>query len=407
MDQTLLNTELVAAGAAGAAEAAGVETSVKEYTTFDDMGLPDGLLRGIYAFGFEKPSKIQSKAIVPMMEGRDLIAQAQSGTGKTGSFVIGSLAHFNPEILKPQVLILVHVRELAQQIANVAKAIGSPMKVNVLCAVGGNSLRDDIKSLESGAQFIVGTPGRIYDLVNRNVLDRSEIRVLIMDEADQMLEDLFYKQVMCILEKGFPQTTKVALFSATMPETVIEVANKILNNPVRILIPPTSVRLEGIQQFYVVLQREDHKFECICDLYKHLNITQAVIFCNKRQKAEMLAEKMSAQGYPITCLHGELEKNERSRRMEQFTRGNTRVMIATDIIARGIDVQQISLVINYELPSNRENYVHRIGRAGRYGRKGTTINLLLPEEEEMMTDICDHYGMKLEPLPNDLSKLSV
>lgn len=375
--------------------------------SFDDMGLPDDLLRGIYQHGFERPSQIQSKAIVPMVQGRDILAQAQSGTGKTGTFVIGSLAHLDPTLKKPQVLILVHVRELAQQIAKVAAAIGAVMKVKVLCAVGGNSLREDIRALEEGAQFIVGTPGRIYDLVNRNVLDRNEVRMLIMDEADQMLEDLFYKQVMCILEKGFPEKTKVALFSATMPETVVAVADKILSDPVRILIPPTAVRLEGIQQFYINLDREDHKFECICDLYKHLNITQAVIFCNKRQKAEMLAEKMAAQGYPITCLHGELEKGERARRMQQFINGSTRVMIATDIIARGIDVQQISLVINYELPPNTENYVHRIGRAGRYGRKGTTINLLIPEEEGMMNEIATLYGMELKAFPNDVSNLAM
>jgi translation initiation factor 4A len=380
-------------------------SDLKIYNAFYEMNLPENLLRGIFAHGFEKPSAIQSKGIMPISEGRDLLAQAQSGTGKTGTFVIGSLSRVDEKLKKPQVLVLVHVRELAQQIAKVAAALGEKMGVQVLCAVGGNPLRDDIRMLENGCQFIVGTPGRVYDLVNRNALDRSEIRVLVMDEADQMLEDLFYKQVMCILEKGFPEKTRVALFSATMPEQVIEVANKILNDPVRILIPPDSVRLDGIQQFYVNLDREDHKFECICDLYKNLNISQAVIFCNKRQKAEVLAEKMSAQGYPVTCLHGELEKPERTRRMKQFIAGQTRVMIATDIIARGIDVQQISLVINYELPTNRENYVHRIGRAGRYGRKGTTINLLLPEEESMMTDICEHYSMKVANLPEDISKL--
>jgi translation initiation factor 4A len=378
---------------------------VKLYEEFDQMNLPENLLRGVYAYGFEKPSAIQQKGIVPIAEGRDVLAQAQSGTGKTGTFVIGSLSRVDEAIKKPQVLVLVHVRELAQQIEKVAKALGSFMNLQVLCAVGGNPLRDDIRQLEGGAQFIVGTPGRVFDLVNRNVLDRSEIRVLIMDEADQMLEDLFYKQVMCILEKGFPEKTRVALFSATMPEQVVEVANKILNDPVRVLIKPAAVRLEGIQQFFVPLDREDHKFECICDLYKNLNISQAVIFCNKRQKAEMLAERMTAQGYPVTCLHGELEKPERTRRMKQFIEGSTRVMVATDIIARGIDVQQISLVINYELPTNRENYVHRIGRAGRFGRKGTTINMLLPEEEGMMKDISEHYDMKVVPLPDSISNL--
>lgn len=378
---------------------------VTEIEAFEDMELSEDLLRGIYAHGFEKPSKIQQKGIKPMRDGRDILAQAQSGTGKTGTFVIGSLSHVDPKIPRPQVLVLVHTHELADQIGKVASKIGSKMGLKVLIAIGGSSIKDDLNALDNGAQFIVGTPGRVFDLVNRNKLDRSHIQFLIMDEADHMLEDLFYKQVMCILEKGFPQTTKVALFSATMPPHVLEVAEKILSNPVRILIPPTEVRLDGIQQFFIGLDREDHKFECICDLYKNLNIVQAVIFCNKKQKADWLAEKMTAQGYPVSCIHGELERSERRKRMDEFKSGMTRVMVATDIIARGIDVQQLSLVINYELPVNRENYVHRIGRAGRYGRKGTTINLLLPEENTLMTDICEYYGMKVEELPAELNKI--
>jgi translation initiation factor 4A len=375
--------------------------------SFDDMSLKDDLLRGIYAFGFEKPSGIQSKAILPMSTGRDILAQAQSGTGKTGTFVIGSLSRVDPAIKAPQVLIMVHTHELAQQIAKVATAIGSHMKLQVLCAVGGSQVRDNIRALEQGVQFIVGTPGRIYDLVNRDVLDRRNIRVLILDEADQMLEDLFYKQVMCILEKGFPETSQVALFSATMAPEVVAVANKILRDPIRILINSEEVPLDGIRQFFIELGREDHKFECICDLYKHLNITQALIFCNKRQKAEMLTEKMSAQGYPVSCIHGEMEKTERTRRLEMFRSGSTRVLVSTDLLARGIDVQQVSLVINYELPTTRENYIHRIGRCGRFGRKGTAINLILPEEEGMMKDLCTTYGVKMENLPEDLSKIMV
>lgn len=377
------------------------------YNTFDEMNLSENLVRGVYGYGFEKPSAIQSKGIVPIAQGRDIIAQAQSGTGKTGTFVIGSLTHIDPTLPKPQVLVLVHVRELAKQVCDVARQIGSKMGLKAHWCAGGNPVHEDIRALDAGAQFVVGTPGRIYDLISRNNLDRSHIKVLIMDEADQMLEDLFYKQVMCILECGFPSFTKVALFSATMPPTVVEVANKILNDPVRILIPPTAVRLDGIQQFYVPLDREDHKFDCLCDLYKHLNVTQAVIFCNRREKAEQLTSQMSAQGFPITCIHGELEKSERSRRMAQFLEGHTRILISTDMLARGIDVQQISMVLNYELPRTLSTYVHRIGRAGRYGRKGTTINLLGPDEETLMKEIADHYGMSIKPLPNDLSCLSL
>jgi translation initiation factor 4A len=383
-----------------------VETNdVVETTSFNDMALKEDLLRGIYAYGYEKPSKIQQKGIVPMVKGRDILAQAQSGTGKTGTFVIGSLSHVDVKLNKPQVLILVHTHELADQIYTVAKAIGFKMKLKPLLAVGGRNVKEDIKELEDGIHYVVGTPGRVYDLINRGALPLDDIKWIIMDEADHMLEDLFYKQVVAILSKGFPETTKVALFSATMVPSVISVAEKILNNPVRILIPPTEVRLEGIQQYYVGLEREDFKFECICDLYKNLNITQAVIFCNKKQKAEMLKDKMEMLGYPISCIHGDLDKNERKKRMEDFKNGDTRVMIATDIIARGIDIQQLSLVINYELPQNRENYIHRIGRAGRYGRKGTTINLLLKEESELMDNICSYYGIKINELPSNLKEL--
>lgn len=379
-----------------------------EYDSFDTMGLNENLLRGVYAVGFERPSKIQSKGIVPMVQGRDLLAQAQSGTGKTGTFVIGSLSRIDPSVPKPQILVLVHVRELAKQIADAASAIGSFMGVKVLCATGGNQLRDDIRSLENGAQFIVGTPGRVYDLINRQVLDRQNIRVLIMDEADQMLEDLFYEQVMAILNMGFPDSTQVALLSATMPTEVVAVAEKILRNPAKILIEDSDqVKLEGINQYVILLEREDWKFECICDLYKNLNITQALIFCNKRQKAEVLAEKMSAQGFPVTCIHGEMDKKERDRRLLDFRQGNSRVLISTDLLARGIDVQQVSLVINYELPASSENYIHRIGRSGRFGRKGTAINLILPEEETARKDLERKYSCFMKELPEDLTRLSM
>jgi translation initiation factor 4A len=383
-------------------------SSVSVVNSFDAMGLDEKLLRGIYGYGFERPSAIQSKGVVPMVQGRDLLAQAQSGTGKTGTFVIGSVSRIDPTLKKPQVLVLTHVRELAQQTAKVASAIGEYIGLKVLCATGGNNLREDIRALEGGAQFIVGTPGRIFDLAERNALDRSQIRVLILDEADQMLEDLFYEQVMCILNKGFPETTQVALFSATLPPEVIAVAEKILRDPVRILIEDSAeVKLRGIEQYSILIEREDWKSECIYDLYKNLNITQALIFCNKRQKAEQLAEKMAAQGFPVSCIHGEMEKKERDRRLQDFRSGNARVLISTDLLARGIDVQQVSLVINYELPLSPENYIHRIGRCGRFGRKGTAINLLLPDEMPSAKELERIYGCTMSSLPQDLSKIAL
>ena len=382
-------------------------SEVKIYKSFDEMGIPENLLRGIYSYGYELPSKIQQLAIVPIKDKNDILAQAQSGTGKTCAFTVGSMSVMDPTLMKPQVMILAPTQELAKQIYNVAKALGTYLPISCYSATGGSPIRDDVKAIENGAQFIVGTPGRIFDLINRRVLHTEHIRCLIMDEADQMLEDRFYKQVMCILEMGFPKTTKVALFSATMPQEVIDVANKLLQNPVRILIPPEDVTLDGIKQFCVLLEKEDWKYDVLCDIYKQLNINQAIIYCNKRQRAEWLASKLSADGYPLSCIHGEMDNDERRRRMEEFRTGKIRVLISTDLLARGIDIQQISLVINFELPINRENYIHRIGRSGRYGRKGVAINLLCPSELKIRTEIESHYTTTMVDLPEDLSLIEL
>ena len=226
-----------------------------------------------------------------------------------------------------------------------------------------------------------------------------------MDEADQMLENKFREQVMCILELGFPKETQVALFSATMPPEVIEVANKLLSNPVRILVPPEEVTLVGIQQYSVPLQKDEWKFDALCDIYSQLNINQAIIYCNKRQRVEWLADKMGSQQFPVSYIHGEMEVGERKRRMAEFRNGSCRVLISTDLLARGIDVQQVSLVINFELPSQKENYIHRIGRSGRFGRKGVAINLIGPDELTMIKEIESHYATKIIDLPEDLSKI--
>jgi translation initiation factor 4A len=382
-------------------------SSVKEYKSFDDMNLSQDLLRGIYGYGFEKPSEIQQKGIMPIASGLDLIAQAQSGTGKTGTFTIGSLARVDPAIKQVQVLCLVPTRELAQQIQIVASQIGNAMGIQAYAAMGKTPLREDMRALQKGCQFLVGTPGRIYDLMNRKYFQTDYMKVIIVDEADQMLENRFREQLQCILSLGFPSTARCALFSATMSDEVVEFAEKLLDKPVRILIPPEQVKLEGIRQFRVDLEREDWKFEVLLDLYKHLNITQALIYCNKRQKAEWLAEKMTTAGFPITCIHGDMEVRDRMDRMTSFRKGDTRVMISTDLLARGIDVQQVSLVINYEIPQQIENYIHRIGRSGRYGRKGTAINLISGEDARSLKEIQDMYKVEIDMLPQDLSKISL
>ena len=382
---------------------------VKVYSKFDSMDLSEELLRGVYAMGFEKPSAIQQRAIVPMKEGRDVLAQAQSGTGKTGTFLIGACTRVDPALKKVQVLIMVPVRELAQQIQNVATSLTRYMNngvgLQVYAATGGPPLRDDVRAINKGCQILVGCPGRIFDLINRNILLRDNIRQLIMDEADQMLEDRFKEQVLCILRKGFPRETRVALFSATLSSDVIEVANDLLQNPVKILVKEKDVPLDGIRQLYVELPEEGWKFDVLGDLYKQLTISQALIYCNRRETAEKLYEKMIGAGFPVSLIHGEMDTEERKKRMSAFRHGDVRVMISTDMLARGIDVQQVSLVINYELPIVIENYIHRIGRAGRFGRKGVTINIISPEDMKAKKEIEEHWSISMQPLPQDLASV--
>ena len=382
-------------------------STVKVYETFDEMGLSDTLTRGIYNYGFELPSKIQQLAIVPMSQQTDILAQSQSGTGKTGAFTIGALSTVDPSLKAPQVLVMCPTRELSQQTERVAQAIGSYMNLKVLSATGGNQIRADVNSLKNGAQFIVGTPGRIFDLICRGELSVEHIRYVILDEADQMLEDLFADQIRSILNSKFPSTTRLALFSATMPKNVLDIAENYLSNPVRILLPPDEVTLEGIKQYYVQLEREDWKLPVLLDLYQQITVNQALIYVNKRQKAEWLAKQLSSHGFTLEFIHGEMEVAERKKRMEDFRSGMTRVLISTDLLARGIDVQQVSLVINYEMPIQRENYIHRIGRSGRYGKKGSAINLICGDEINAVKEIESHYSTIVMELPEDLSSLSV
>jgi superfamily II DNA/RNA helicase len=383
------------------------EAEVKVISSFDEMGIPDALLRGVYAFGFEKPSEIQKRGIVPILEGRDVLAQAQSGTGKTGTFTIGSLARVDPTLAEVQVLVLVPTHELAEQIHRVATGIGAYMKIKSHFAIGGSPVREDVNAIRNGCQFLVGTPGRIFDLCQRGALKRDNIRVLILDEADQMLEDRFQQQVMEIMQLGFPKTTRVSLFSATMPPDIVKFTDGLLQDPVRILIAANQVPLDGIKQFFVPLDKEEWKFEVLCDIYSQLHINQAMIFCNKQARADWLAMKMKDNKFTLECLHGGMSAEERKQKMDDFRSGSCRVLITTDLTARGIDVQQVGTVINFDLPTDKSNYIHRIGRSGRFGRKGLTINLVGPIEQKLKKEIEQYWATNWEPLPNDLSSIGM
>jgi superfamily II DNA/RNA helicase len=388
-------------------EASTKTAEVKTYDTFDSMDIPEKLLRGVYSIGFEKPSEIQKRGIMPIVEGRDVLAQAQSGTGKTGTFVIGSLSRVDSKLQEIQVLILVPVHELAKQIYDVVLKIGKYMNIKAHFAVGGSPVKNDVAAIQGGCQVLIGTPGRIYDLCHRGILKRDSVRVLIMDEADQMLEDRFQQQVTEILKLGFPQQTRVCLFSATMPPDIVKLTDGILQDPVRILTAAKEVPLEGITQYFVPLEQDEWKFDVLCDIYSQLRINQAMIYCNKQQRADWLATKMKNAKFTLECFHGGMSHEERSKKMEDFRNGSCRVLISTDVTARGIDVQQVSTVINFDIPNDKANYIHRIGRCGRYGRKGVTINLVGPSEMRQKQEIEEYWATVWTPLPSDLSKITV
>jgi superfamily II DNA/RNA helicase len=388
---------------------------LKVFETFDAMGLKETVARGINSYGFDTPSKIQRIAIKPMIDGCDIIAQSQSGTGKTGTFTIGSIQHIDPTNPNVQVLVLSPTRELAQQTEKVARGIGQYMETSATtkglrCAsfCGGTPVHVDQKALRQGAQFVAGTPGRIYDLITRKdgPMRLDHLKYLILDEADQLLEELFAEQIRAILATGkFLESTHLAMFSATMPEEVLDLAARFLKKDhVKILVPAEEVRLKGINQYYVDCERDDWKFDVLADLYKHMSVNQAIIFANKIPTVEKLTKRMLDAGYTLECIHGDMETSERKKRLQDFRDGTSRILIATDVLARGVDVQQVSLVINYEMPNSRENYFHRIGRSGRYGRKGVSINLIgSADEMELQKDIEKSYSLTIPSLPGDLA----
>lgn len=369
---------------------------------FDNMELKPELLRGIYAYGFERPSAIQERAIMPIITGRDCIAQAQSGTGKTATFTISILQRIDTSKKEPQALILAPTRELAQQIQKVVIALGDYMNVDCHACVGGTSIKEDIAKLAAGPQVIVGTPGRVFDMINRNFLKTDSMKVFALDEADEMLSKGF-AQAMYDIFQLLPAETQVVLLSATMPPDVLEVTKKFMRDPIRILVKKEELTLEGIRQFYIAVEKEDWKLDTLCDLYETVTITQAVIFCSTRRKVDWLTEKLHSREFTVSAMHGDMDQAARELVMKEFRSGSSRVLIATDLLARGIDVQQVSLVINYDLPSSKENYVHRIGRGGRFGRKGVAINFVTAEDVPMLREIEKFYHTQIEEMPMDVS----
>jgi superfamily II DNA/RNA helicase len=381
------------------------------------------LLKGVYEYGFEKPSQIQAKSIGPIVDGRDLIAQAQSGSGKTGAFVISSLTKVDVSQDYPQIVILANTRELASQIKDVAHEIGKFIgnvkhKLKITLCIGG--IHDDTNKPEQNlddainSHILVCTPGRLGGLlrIHETLLDK--LKILVLDEADQLLSDDFILQIKSIL-KSIPKKTQICLFSATTNSSNIQNTKRhFMSNPVELYIKQEEIQVEQIKNYVIDAKKENNKYNIILDLYNKINICQAVIFVNTVRKACELASRLRKEGYGVGLIHGKLTDIERMETLKNFRRAKTRILVATDVIARGIDVQQVGLVINYDIPTGenyQEQYIHRIGRSGRYGKVGVAINLLIDDKYEWsrMEGIQESYGIKfmkaplLEKITYDLS----
>ena len=368
------------------------------------LNLKTPLLRGIYSHGFENPSPIQQKAIYPMIKKqngsrKDIVAQAQSGTGKTGAFAISTLQIINENEKKTQAMVLCPTHELARQAKETIDGLGLYLKINTQLLIGGSSVDDDKDKLKNNCpHIIIGTPGRIHDMLRRNYLNAINFKLIVIDEADEMLSEGFQKQMYKIFS-FVPDDIQIALFSATMPTDLEQLTNQFLRNPTKILVESEKLTLQGISQFYINLDDDIQKYETVKDLFANLSIVQAIIYCNSVRRVDDLAEAMTVDNFPVEKIHGRMTQHERATIFKSFKEGSCRVLITSDLFARGIDVQQVSLVINFDIPKDEHTYLHRIGRSGRWGRKGTAINFQTKWDQLKLKKFREIYKTEIKELP--------
>jgi translation initiation factor 4A len=372
----------------------------KTIERWDDLDIPADLLRGIYAYGFENPSEIQKKSIPVLLSKQDVIAQAQSGMGKTGAFTIGTLGLIDLAKPKVQALLLAPTHELAKQTANVVNAIGSSMSgLRVKLLIGGSSIQDDAEDIrKSCPHIIVGCAGRVYDMFRRKYLSGRDIKVLVLDEADEMLSTGFKDSIYNIFQ-FINENMQIALFSATLPPDILELSKKFMRNPVNITMEVEKLNLECITQYYVALRHDGDKYDTLKDLFSVISVSQCIIYCNSVRRVSELYKAMVEEGFSVCCIHSSMDKSERDREFKNFRMGGYRVLISSDVTARGIDIQQVSTVINFDITRDPHKYLHRIGRSGRWGRKGMAINFVTKHDVDTMKKIENYYSITMQELP--------
>ena len=378
-----------------------------EIKTWDELDLTTDLLRGVYAYGFENPSPIQQKAIKPITLKRDVIAQAQSGTGKTATFTIGALSNVDLTNNSTQILVLSPTKELTLQTAKVFEGIGCMMKGLRVQSVYGGSLIEETSSFstKNTPHVICGCPGRVYDMMRRNRLSSKHIKLVILDEADEMLSTGFKDQVNSIFQY-LNSDIQVVVVSATLPESIKAIISKIMRDPVQICVKKEMLTLEGISQYYIAVEDDRQKYMTLKDLFTFLSVSQCIIYCNSVRRVQDLYEAMKEDEFPVCRIHSGMEKNEREEAFTDFKTGQSRVLISTNVTARGIDIQQVSIVINFDIPKCANTYLHRIGRSGRWGRKGVGLNFITRRDISKLKEIETYYSTEIKEMPGDLSCLA-
>ncbi|KAI4260887.1 MAG: hypothetical protein LQ352_000042 [Teloschistes flavicans] len=368
---------------------------------FEDFLIKRELMMGIFEAGFEKPSPIQEETIPVALAGRDILARAKNGTGKTAAFVIPTLERINPKSTKTQALILVPTRELALQTSQVCKTLGKHLNINVMVTTGGTGLKDDIIRLNDAVHIIVGTPGRILDLASKGIADLSECPIFVMDEADKLLSPEFTPLIKQLLNFP-PKDRQVMLFSATFPTVVKSFKDDHMDNPYEINLMD-ELTLRGITQYYAFVE-EKQKVHCLNTLFSKLQINQSIIFCNSTNRVELLAKKITELGYSCFYSHARMLQHNRNRVFHDFRNGVCRNLVCSDLLTRGIDIQAVNVVINFDFPKNAETYLHRIGRSGRYGHLGLAINLINWDDRFNLYRIEQELGTEIQPIPQAIDK---
>ena len=367
---------------------------------FEDYFLKRELLMGIFEKGFEKPSPIQEEAIPIVLTGRDVLARAKNGTGKTASFVIPALEKVDTSVSMVQVLMLVPTRELALQTAQVTKELGKHIeKLEVMVTTGGTTLRDDIMRLMNPVQILVATPGRVADLASKGAVKLDKCTMVVLDEADKLLSPEF-TELMLELYKFLPAKRQSLLFSATFPVTVGDFAQKQMRDPYEINLMD-ELTLKGVTQYYAFVE-ERQKIHCLNTLFAKLQINQSIIFCNSVNRVELLAKKITQLGYSCYYIHARMAQPHRNRVFHDFRQGNCRNLVCSDLITRGIDIQAVNVVINFDFPKNSETYLHRIGRSGRFGHLGLAINFVTYDDRYNVYRIEQELDTEIKAIPADI-----